>query len=186
MGLIVNLDEFSELCGVTAETMRGYIRAVDGNPGWLIERGDRGRGYKIEPQGGLEWWKAKREADDQAEATRQEQLAQLRLELLGPATDDAEALALSGKKRSEEYAAALQRIQLRRVMGELVEVAELEGPAAAAVIELRRQLKLVSHEYAVAAGLTPEDVRPLEGMIERAVNAFVDALPELMRGPSDA
>ena len=44
VSLVVNLEEFSELCGVTPETMRGYIRSVEGAPGWLIERGDRGRG----------------------------------------------------------------------------------------------------------------------------------------------
>ena len=37
MGLVVNLDEFSELCGRTAETMRDYIRSVEGEPAWLLD-----------------------------------------------------------------------------------------------------------------------------------------------------
>ena len=57
--LIVNLEEFAELCGVTAETMRVHVKAVDGDAAWLIERGARGRGYAIEAMGGLAWWKAK-------------------------------------------------------------------------------------------------------------------------------
>lgn len=68
--LVVNLEEFADLCGVTAETMRVHVKAVDSTASWLLERGDRGRGYKIEPVGGLAWWKAKRAEDDGADAER--------------------------------------------------------------------------------------------------------------------
>lgn len=186
MTLVVNLDEFSELCGVTAETMRVHVRAIEGNPDWLIERGDRGRGYKIEAEGGVAWWKAKREADDQASADRQAELAQLRLDLLGDAAENPEALSLSGRQRRDEIDAAMARIKLRRTMGELVEVGEIEGPAAAAAIELRRRLLMVPAEFAAEAGLAPDDVKPLRTLIERALNAFLDSLPSPMKGPADA
>jgi hypothetical protein len=180
--LVVNLDEFSELCGVTAETMRGHIRAVEGNPAWLIERGERGRGYKIEPIAARDWWLAHRAAADQANADRQAALQQLRFDLVGDAAGGSDALTLSGKQRREEIEAELVRIKLRRTMGELVEVAELEGPAANAAVELRRQLMLVPAQFAVEAGLSPEDVRPLGVMIERAINTFLDKLPSPLRG----
>lgn len=187
MSLIVNLEEFADLCGVTAETMRTHVRSVEEpRPGWLIERGDRGRGYKIEAEGGLAWWKAKRDADEQLSAERQEQLRQLRFEHLGDAAEDGEALSLSGRQRREEYAAIFERIKLRRLMGELVEVAELEGPATAAVIELRRHLQLIPAEFAAHAGLSPDDVRPLHDMIERAVTTFLGAMPSPLRGQADA
>lgn len=180
MGLVVNLDDFSELCRVTAETMRVHIRAVEGNPAWLIERGSRGRDYKIEAEGGVAWWRSKRDADDQASAERQAALQQMRFDLLGDAAEAPEALAVSGKQRRDEYAAAMERIKLRRVMGELVDRAELEGPASAAVIELRRQLGLVPAEFAVETGASPADVQVVRRLIERAVNAFVDKLPSPM------
>lgn len=186
MSLIVNLDEFSELCGVTAETMRVHVRSVEGNPAWLIERGDRGRGYKIEAEGGLAWWKARREEDEQASAERRAQLQQLRFEHLGDAAETEEALVMSGRQRREEYAASFERIKLRRTMGELVEVSELEAVATAAVVELRRQLLLVPAEFAVVSGLAPEDVRPLSDMIERAVERFVSSLPSPMKAGPDA
>lgn len=177
MGLVVNLDEFSELCGVTAETMRVHIRGVEGEQGWLIERGDRGRGYKIEAEGGLAWWKAKRADDEAQTAERRAQLAQLRFDHLGEAAEDSDNLTLSGKARREEYAAVMDRIKLRRMMGELVEWAELEPLLASAAVELRRQVMLIPGEFAAMSGLPPEDVQHLHGLLERALNQFVGALP---------
>jgi hypothetical protein len=182
VGLIVDLIEFSELCGVTPETMRVHIRAVEGSPDWLIERGDRGRAYRIDADGGLAWWQAKREADETASAERQAQLAQLRLELGVGVAEGEEATGLSGRQRRDEYAAAFERIRLRRTMGELVEVAAIEGPATTAAIELRRRLLLVPAEFAAEAGLSPDEVKPLHVLIERHLAAFVDALPSPLKG----
>lgn len=176
MGLVVNLEEFSELCGVTPETMRGHIRAVEGGPAWLIERGDRGRGYKIETDGGIAWWRAKREEAEASDAEHQQNLAQLRLELLGDRVERDDALALSGKQRRDEYAAAMDRIRLRRTMGELVERAEIEPLLSHAAVEARRRLMLVPGEYAALAGLDPAEVKPLEEMIARVVDEFAAAL----------
>lgn len=178
MGMVVNLDEFSELCGRTAESMRGHIRAVEGDPVWLIERGARGLGYKIEAEGGLAWWQARRDADELASAERQAQLQQLRFDHLGSAADDESALVLSGKQRREEYAATFERIKLRRIMGELVEVAPLEALLSAAVVELRRQLLLVPAEFAAETGLDPAEVIPLDALLSRVLDRFADALPK--------
>lgn len=170
--LIVNMDEFAELCGVTPETMRGYVKAVDGQPDWLIKRGTRGRGYEIDAINGVAWWRKLR-ADEAAVGTeRAERLAQLRLDLIGNAVEGEEALALSGKQRREEYAATMERIKLRRVMGELVDRAEVEALLSAAAVEHRRQLMLVPGEFAALTGMTPADVAPLEALIGKAVDAF--------------
>lgn len=186
MGLVVNLDEFSELCQVTAETMRTHVRAVEGEPAWLIERGTRGRDYKIDAEGGLAWWQAKRAADDQASAERKLQLQQLRLELLGPASEDEEALSLSGRQRREEIEAAMARIKLRRTMGELVEVASIEHGMAAAVIALRAQLSGLPGEFAIKAGLGLEDIKPLEEMLARTLDRFAADLRKVLEGGGDA
>ena len=176
MSLVVNLEEFAELCGVTGETMRGHIRGVEDNPGWLIERGDRGRGYKIEAEGGLAWWRAKRDQAEAEATEHKEALAQLRLDILGDQTEDAEALLLSGKQRREEYAAVMDRIKVRRMMGELVEASELERHLTHAAVEARRRFGLIHSEYAAEAGLSPDDVAPLAALIERAVEEFVSSL----------
>lgn len=173
--MIVNIDEFSELCGVTSETMRGYVRAVEGNPAWLIERGTKGRPYRIDAEGGLAWWRDLRRAEEDASADRQAALQQLRLDVLGDQAETEEALALSGKARRDEYAAAMERIKLRRVMGELAEVGDLVPLLSHAAVEARRRFQAIPAEYAAQMGLTPEDVRPLRDLIERAVNGFVDA-----------
>ncbi|AKM09867.1 hypothetical protein [Croceicoccus naphthovorans] len=182
--MIVNIDEFSELCGVTSETMRGYVRAVDGTPAWLIERGDKGRPYRIDTEGGLAWWKALRDEGQQAEADRQAQLQQLRLDILGDQAESEDMMALSGKARKEEYSATMERIKLRRIMGELVETGDLVPLLSHAAVEARRRLQMVPGEYAAQMGLTPEDVKPLRDLIEKAVNGFVEsfALPRSGNG----
>lgn len=174
--LIVSLEEFAELCGVTPETMRAHLRTVEGQPDWLIEKGDRGRAYKIEPVGGIAWWKARREAEDNASEERRLQLAQLRMDLVGGAVEATETLSLSGRARSEEYGAAFKAIELRKAMGELVVKAELQHEMLVAVVELRRRLMLTPGEFAIVGGLEPEQVRPLEGIIASALDAFVRSL----------
>lgn len=186
VALIVNVDEFAELCGVTTETMRVHLKVLQPDPMWLLERGAQGRPYKIDVDGGVAWWKAKRDDDDRLSAERQAQLAQLRFEHLGEAADSEEALSLSGKQRREEYAAVLERIKLRRIMGELVERAELEALLTHAAVECRQRLMLVPGEYAATMGLAPDEVRPLEGLIERAVGEFVAAIAVATAGPASA
>lgn len=186
MGLIVNIDEFSELCGVTAETMRGYIKAVEGNPAWLIERGSRGREYRIEAEGGIAWWRELREGEEIAEAGRKEQLQQLRMELIGEQAEGQTGLALSGRQRREEYGAAVDRIKLRRMMGELVERLELEDRLSHAAVECRRRLMQVPAEFAVKTGIPVDEMKPLYDLLEKAVDAFVTALELPASGKSDA
>jgi predicted ArsR family transcriptional regulator len=178
--LIVSLDEFAELAGVTAETMRVHLRELlkDGTPqpAWLIERGERGRAYKIEAEGGIGWWQAKRDADDQADEARRAQLQQMRLELVGDTAEQAEALSLSGRQRREEYGAALEAIKYRKLLKQLVDTAELERVLSHIAVDHRRRLQRIPAEFGIAVGLTAEQQRQLEGMIERSVDAFVAAI----------
>lgn len=170
--LIVNLDEFSELCGVTSETMRGYVKAVEGMPDWLIKRGTRGSGYEIDAELGVAWWRKLREDEAAVGADRAERLAQLRLDLVGDVVEGEEALSLSGKQRREEYAATMERIKLRRIMNELGEVAAIEAVLSAAAVEHRRQLMLVPGEFAALTGMSPAEVAPLEALLAKAVDSF--------------
>ena len=174
MELIVDLNEFSELCGVTAETMRGYIKAVDPAPAWLIKRGHRGVGYEIEPLAGVEWWRAKCEADDMASAERRAQLAQLRFDLLGDAVEDTAALSLSGKQRLEDYNATLKRIELLRVMRNLVEREPLEVLLAEASVEHRRALELLPNEMMVRTGMSQNHAQLLHELLGKTIDEFWD------------
>lgn len=174
--LIVNLEEFAELCGITPETMRVHLRTVEGEPAWLVRKGDRGRGYEIEAQGGVAWWQKRCEDEVNASAERRAQFAQMRLELLGGAAEGPEALGLSGRQRKEEFEAGFKALEFRKAMGELIEKAELQHVLTGACVELRRRLALSPGEFAIVAGLEPDQVRPLEGIIARAVDAFVTSL----------
>lgn len=172
MELIVDLNEFSELCGVTAETMRVHIRALTDDPVWLVKRGDRGRGYEIEAEGGIAWWRAKRECDETATAERRAQLAQLRFEHLGDAAETQEQMSLSGKQRMEEYAATLKRIELRRIMGDLIERKLLVAKLSGAAVEHRRRLDLVPNEMMAMTGMSHDDAEVLRGLLAKTVDEF--------------
>lgn len=178
--LIVSLEEFAELVGVTAETMRVHLREVgrDGSPapGWLIEKGDRGRAYKIEADGAIAWWREKRESEEAQAGARAERLQQLRFETIGAAVETPEMLTLSGRARREEYAAAMEAIKYRRAIGELVEKAGIQRVLISAVIELRRALQAVPPEFAIAAGLDRDQQRDLDRRLERAVDTFVTVI----------
>jgi len=175
--LIVSLDEFAELAGVTPETMRAHLKELgrDGSPMpvWLIERGDRGRAYKIEAEGAIAWWQAKREADEQVGADRAARLQQLRFETIGGVVEKQEQLSLSGRQRREEYAAAMEGIKYRKMLSQLVERADVERVLTTAAVEHRRALQKLPAEYGIAVGLTEDQQRKLEAMIEQAVAKFV-------------
>lgn len=174
--VIVSLEEFADLCGVTPETMRVHLKTVEGEPDWLIAKGDRGRAYQIEAHGGVAWWKARRDAEDNASTERRNQLAQMRFDLLGPAVIDQAQLSMSGRARKEEFEAGFKELEFRKAMGELVEKAELLHTLTGAAVELRRRLMLCPGEFAIVAGFEADQVKPLEGILARALDAFVTSL----------
>ncbi|RDV06416.1 hypothetical protein DXH95_03035 [Sphingorhabdus pulchriflava] len=172
MGLIVDLNEFSELCGVTAETMRAHIKSLTEDPLWMIKRGTRGSGYEIDAEGGVAWWKDKRASEETASADRRAQLAQLRLDLLGDAVEDEERLGLSGRQRLDDYAAALKRIELGKAMGQLIERGPLEAALSAAAVEHRRVLQLIPGQMMAETGLSNADAAKLEALLGKAIDDF--------------
>ena len=176
--LIVNLEEFAGLCGVTGETMRAHLKGVEGDPTWLLERGDRGRGYRIEALGGLAWWRAKRDTEEQQSAERRAQLAQMRLDLVGDQVEASAQLGMTGKQRREEYAAAEAAVKYRKMMGELVDRNDMIHALSSAASQLKRRLLQVPGEFAIREGLTPQSVTPLEGMLARAIEDFLRTIAE--------
>ncbi|MBM3929415.1 MAG: hypothetical protein FJ335_13325 [Sphingomonadales bacterium] len=180
--LIVSLEEFADLVGVTGETMRTHLKAVEGQPDWLVERGDRGRAYKIEPRGGVAWWQARRDAEDAATEDRRQQLAQMRLDLVGPQVEGVDKLTLSGRQRRDEYEAAFKALEYRKRLGQLVERSEVDHVLTNAAVELRRRLMLVPGEFAIKAGLSAEVVKPLHDLQARAVNDFLKSIAQVGGG----
>src|SRR5690349_5293140 len=155
--------------------MRVHLRELlkDGaEPAWLLERGERGRAYRIEAEGGIAWWQAKREAMDLSSAERRDRLQQMRLDLVGDTTEAEKDLALSGRQRREEYEAAMTAIKYRRTLGELLERDAVERVLSSAAVALRRKLQQLAPEFGIAAGLPADQVRELATRIERAVASF--------------
>lgn len=172
--LIVSLDEFAALCGVTPETMRNHLKQAPAEADWLLARGRRGVGYKIAAEAALAWYR-QRGAGDGADTARQAQLAELRLQMLGDAGDD-DGLLLTGKQRYEEYRAGEAELAYRQSIGELCRVAEIENETVNAVIELRRQLQGIGPTIRRKFGLGREVEIGIDELIAEKLIAFVKVL----------
>ncbi|MET0374578.1 MAG: hypothetical protein ABW128_10010 [Rhizorhabdus sp.] len=172
--LIVSLDEFASLCGVTPETMRTHLKQAPATADWLLERGRRGVGYKIAAEAALAWWRG-RSAGGGEDDIRKQAIAELRLQMLGDAGDD-DGLLLTGKQRYEEYKAGEAELAYRQSIGELCRVAEIEGETVNAVIELRRQLQAVGPTIRRRFGLGREVETAIEDLLGERLKAFVDKL----------
>jgi predicted transcriptional regulator len=172
--LIISLDEFASLVGVTPETMRTHLKQAPDGAEWLLERGRRGVGYKILATKALAWWRD-RKTGDGADDLKQRQLAELRLQMLGDAGDD-EGLHLTGKQRYEEFKAGQAELDYREQIGELCRVATWEGETANAVIELRRQLQRVGKIVRRKFGLKLEVEEAIDEILADRLEQFVKAL----------
>jgi predicted transcriptional regulator len=172
--LIVTLDEFAALCGVTPETMRNHLKQAPAEADWLLARGGRGRGYKIAAEAALAWYR-QRSAGDGVDSVRQARLAELRLQMLGDAGDD-DGLLLTGKQRHDEYRAGQAELDYREAIGELCRVAEIEDETVNAVIELRRQLQGVGPTIRRKFGLDREVEISIDELIAEKLVAFVKVL----------
>ena len=172
--LIVSLDEFAALCGVTPETMRNHLKQAPAEADWLLARGRRGVGYKIAAEAALAWYR-QRGAGDGVDGARQAQLAELRLQMLGDAGDD-DGLLLTGKQRYEEYRAGEAELAYRQSIGELCRVAEIENETVNAVIELRRQLQGIGPTIRRKFGLDRDVEIGIEELLAEKLAAFVKAL----------
>lgn len=172
--LVVSLDEFASICGVTPETMRKHLAQAPVDADWMVEKGRRGVGYKIAAAGAVAWWRARAtsSADDDV---RSAALAELRMQMLGDAGDD-EGLALSGKQRYEEYKAGEAELSYRELIGELCRVAEIEGETANAVIELRRQLQGVGRTIRRKFELPATVEAAIDELLGERLALFVRAL----------
>lgn len=181
MSLVVNLEEFSELCGVTAETMRGYLRGLEFEPAWLIERGDLRREYQIEAHGAVAWWKAKRAENERLAAEQIEAVSQLRLDILGEEAVGDELLTLSGKQRREEHLAALDRIKLRRTMAGLLEVDALTLLIDQSANELRQIMKGLCTEARQVLQLSDAASDHLCSLVEASAENWIAAATSILR-----
>lgn len=172
--LVVSLDEFAALCGVTPETMRNHLKQAPASAEWLLERGRRGVGYKIAAEAALAWWRS-RSANAGEDNVRQQQLAELRLQMLGDTGDD-DGLLLTGKQRYEEYKAGEAELAYRQSIGELCRVAEIEGETANAAIELRRELQAVGRTIRKRFELAIDVERAIDALISEKLAAFLTKL----------
>lgn len=172
--LIVNLDEFASLCGVSRETMRDHLKTAPPKAPWILERGTRGRGYKIAAEAAVAWWQ-KRSVATGEDDVRLQRMAQMRLTLMGGDASE-EDLVLTGKQRGDEFKAGMAELEYREAMGELVRASDIEAETVNAVIELRRQLQGVGRKIRRKFNLEREVEDGIDELIAEQLRAFVKTL----------
>jgi phage terminase Nu1 subunit (DNA packaging protein) len=139
---ITDLKGLAVICGVSAPTMQLALKEAPTGAKWLIERGGRGRGYKILARDGAAWFKRhkqQRAAAAAAPSAEEHDLARLRKHMLGDGAS-LEDLLLPGKRRYEEYKAAEAELAYRKALGELCPVAEMHDALTDLVIRYRSAL----------------------------------------------
>lgn len=171
--LIISLDEFASIVGVTPETMRTHMKQAPADAAWVLERGRRGVGYKIAAGGAVAWWQSRSGGGD--DDAKRAAIAELRMQMLGDTGDD-EGLLLTGKQRFEEFKAGEAELAYRQSIGELCRIAEIEAEATNAVIELRRKLLRVGPSVRRKHGLSRENEGAITEAIGAALNDFVAKL----------
>ena len=172
--LVVSLDEFASICGVTPETMRKHLAQAPADAAWLIERGRRGVGYKIAAGGAVAWWRTRSTGGGEDDA-KLAAIAELRMQMLGDAGDD-DGMLLTGKQRYEEYKAGEAELLYRKTIGELCRVADIEAETSNAAIELRRQLQGVGPAIRRQFALAKEVETAIEALIGEKLAAFIKKL----------
>lgn len=170
---VCNLSELAFVTGVSATTLSKWAREQSDFP--VAERGSNGRAYQFDAAAVQAWIdNHKAEADAEAEA-RQAQLALWRADMYGD-DPNPEHRPLTASERKAEAEAALAEDKVRRLRGELVELAPLEVCLTQALVELRNALSQVAAEVAREHGLPRETRIAMQNAVEHRMNAFADQI----------
>ncbi len=96
--LIISLDEFASIVGVTPETMRTHMKQAPADAAWVLERGRRGVGYKIAAGGAVAWWQSRSGGgdDDAKRAAIADPVANAPVSLYAGSHDDPAVCHLNG------------------------------------------------------------------------------------------
>lgn len=179
--MIVSLDEFADLIGLTTEQMRKHLNKLDEETaaGFILERGSHGRAYKILARAGHAWWIAKKEREAEEAKTHADDLAQLRMDLVGGSADDDADYELSGKRRKEEAEAELTLLRLRGAKGELLEREVMVRLLRQVFVDLRKGLTTIPATFAKKHELDAAMRLDLEKLVETRLGALAESFAHL-------
>ena len=177
----LNLGQFAKVVGSTEPTVRKRVdEAGDGD--WLIERGSKGRDYKIHPVLGPLWWREEEERRRQEEAAKDEAVDQLRMTFLGDNALQAEVQGLSASDRLKELEVQKAlRIEARE-RGVLVDRGALQRVLGNTMAMLSKQILSAAKTIGREADLKPAQRSEWEERVEKAMNAAIDRCQEALQG----
>jgi len=131
----------------------------------VLERGGNGREYRFQLSAVWSWMKARDAAEVADSAARNEQLAQMRLALIGGGDEADGDRELDPRKRAAVIDAELKAMQLARLRRELILSRAVQGGVEGLMLEFRTASMNLPDRIADAAGLTPAQTEATERVI---------------------
>lgn len=169
--LLLNKQEIADFFEVSTNALSQWIKG--GMP--VHTEGSNGRNYQFSIHDCFAWFRGWKESQSDDLKTRQRQIAQLRLSLLGDDADE-DMVSLSTRQQRESYEAAEQYIKTALLKRDLVRAAEvvmmLEG-----VFSVTRNFMLGLPDIMERQiGLTPDQAENMVKLCKQQVAAFRDQL----------
>lgn len=176
----LNLGQFAKVVGSTEPTVRKRVEESDGGS-WLIERGSKGRDYRIHPVLGLEWWRGEEARRREAEEAEEQAVEQLAMAFLGPNALKTEAQGLSAAEQLKllEVQKALRLEAQAR--GSLVDREQFVQLMGNTLSMLTRRILAAAKAVAREADLKPVQRSAWEEAVEQAINAAIDSCQERLK-----
>lgn len=170
------LTELASIDGMPSEPTLRKMIVADPDFAGIIKRGSNGDAYEIDLRVAAEYVIGLEQRKRDAEIERQQQLAQLGLDLgLGKAADQPAGMTIADRKAllEEEIVA----VKLGKLRGEIIHKASVEAALSAFLIKLAQQMSTFGSRLAKRADVS----RATQIEIDRLIEADQAALARWMR-----
>lgn len=178
----LNLGEFARVVGSTEPTVRKRIDEADDGE-WLIERGGKGRDYRIDPVLGPQWWRAEEDRRRAEEEKRGQAVEQLALHFLGEnalRSDLEGGLSPADQLKLLEVQKALRLEAKER--GDLLDRRAIGGRLNQVMTLLTKRVLAAAKRAARDADMAHAQRAEWEEAVENALNEAIDQCQDLLRG----
>lgn len=176
----VSLSEFALIVGVSEPTVRKRF-ALAGDDAPIEKRGKNGDAYEIPTEKALAWWRALDQAGEDARRARQQEIAALQLDFMGPDSVvlEQDVAGLTPSEMSAQLEAELKAIKIGELKGDLVRVAEVELVAAAFMAKVGETLGSLPDRLRKRTEVSAEVAEALDRLVRRDLNELADAAAKI-------
>lgn len=176
----VSLSEFAGIVGVSEPTVRKRFKLA-GDDAPIEYRGTNGDAYEIPTEKALAWWREQDQAVEEARRARQQEIAALTLDFMGPDSValEQDVVGLTPAEMSAQLEAELKAIKIGELKGDLVRVAEVEQVAAAFMAKVADALGSLTDRLRKRIDVPAEVADTLDRLLRRDMHELADAAAKI-------